>query len=126
MAAISATAGENVGFYGVILFAEWRRRRATADAPAIRVATAVALATLTEFCAAEVLDSLLVRPLAMYWGPILTGDILTGTSLGKIMADGVFYGVAIVGYEFARRRDPIRIERARAIKWTKSERKADS
>jgi hypothetical protein len=63
-----------------------------------------ALALFAEFGPAEALDSLLVRPVCMYTGPFLTGGVASGSLLGKIAADAVFYTVAIVSYEVAQRR----------------------
>ena len=44
------------------------------------------------------------RPLCMYVGPFLTGGIASGSLLGKLAADAVFYVVAAVSYEAVRRR----------------------
>jgi O-antigen/teichoic acid export membrane protein len=99
VAAIVGTMAENVGFYGVMAVVEWRRRRA-------RSVRRTALALFAEFGPAEALDSLLVRPACMYLGPLLTGGIASGSLLGKLAADGVFYAVAIVGYEIMQRRKP--------------------
>ncbi len=62
-----------------------------------------------EFGPAELLDSFLVRPLAMYLGPIVVGSLTAGVILGKIAADVVFYTLAIVGYEFGKKlsNDPV-------------------
>jgi hypothetical protein len=103
-AAIVGTIGENVGFYGVMAVIEWRRQgrlgpmgRQARALRTIRVLSA-------EFGPAEVIDSLLVRPGAMYLGPFVTGGITTGSLLGKIMADAVFYAVAIASFEIVQRR----------------------
>ncbi|GAA0950970.1 hypothetical protein [Virgisporangium aurantiacum] len=103
-AAIAGTIGENVGFYGVMAVIEWRRQgemgpmgRQAKALRTIRVLSA-------EFGPAELIDSLLVRPGAMYVGPFVTGGITSGSLLGKIMADAVFYAVAIASFEIVQRR----------------------
>ena len=69
---------------------------------------------LREFGPAEALDSFALRPLAMYAGPLVTGDLLTGTLLGKVVADLVFYAIAACAYERRRTRpDGERPPRAR-------------
>jgi ornithine decarboxylase len=97
------TVAENVGFYGVIAGREWRRQRFHGRADALRSAFGTLRATILEFGPAELLDWL-VRPLSMYVGPFVTGHIASGALLGKLMADVVFYAVAIVGYEIAQHR----------------------
>jgi hypothetical protein len=96
IAAITGTMAENVGFYGVMAVIEWRNQGG-------RLWRTVK-ALFAEFGPAEALDSLLVRPLWMYTGPFLTGGIAGGSLLGKLMADLVFYAVAIVSYEIVQRR----------------------
>jgi hypothetical protein len=36
--------------------------------------------------------------------PVLTGNYITGIILGKITADAIFYGFAIVNYEWIKRK----------------------
>jgi hypothetical protein len=103
VAAISGTLAENVGFYGVMTVTEWRRQ--AAGRPGLhRRAGRTAAVLFAEFGPAEALDSLLVRPVCMYLGPFVTGGIASGSLLGKLIADAVFYAVAIVSYEFVQRR----------------------
>jgi len=103
-AAISGTMAENVGFYGVMLFCEWRRQRRASPDGFLRITGRTLRVMFAEFGAAEALDSLLLRPASLYSGPILTGEIATGSLLGKVMADAVFYALAIVSYEIAQYR----------------------
>jgi hypothetical protein len=56
-----------------------------------------------EFGPAEVFDSVLLRPLLMYAGPVVTGQFIAGTLLGKLLADVAFYAFAITGYEVRKR-----------------------
>ncbi len=98
-AAIAAAAylGETVGFYGVLALAIYleqsrvvrSRRRAT-------VRTVLLL--FAEFGAAELIDSLLVRPAALLLGVMWIPDPAWGLIAGKIAADVVFYTVAAVAF----------------------------
>lgn len=50
-----------------------------------------------EFGPAEILDALLVRPLALILGVQLAGDPIIGLLAGKLAADVVFYTLAVRG-----------------------------
>src|SRR5688572_19495682 len=103
--AYAATAGENVGFYGVII-----TRQVSIDR---RVAIAAGLPyrgpgmwrtmrdLLLEFGPAEVLDSLVFRPLAMFLGVRFLGRDI-GVVTGKLAADITFYLPVILTYELRR------------------------
>jgi hypothetical protein len=95
-AAIAATLAEGVGFYGVILLRDVRRHGAN---------WRVARGLVVEFGFAEVADTLLVRPLAIYGAAMLAGDTVAGVLIGKVAADVVFYAAAIAGYELRKRLD---------------------
>ncbi len=105
--AYAATWSENIGFYGVALVRELLRRvdgqplTFTSAAPALVPSTR---ALLAEFGPAEILDSFVIRPAAMYALPMLVGDLALGLLLGKIIADLVFFGLAIVAYEWRKGR----------------------
>jgi len=99
-AALAATWGENVGYYGVMLGRElWNGSGLRALPRALRN-------LVLEFGPAEGLDTLLVRPTLVHLGLVLAPDPLTGIVAGKVAADLVFYVPAIVSYELlARSRD---------------------
>jgi hypothetical protein len=99
--AIGGTICESVAFYGFVFARDVLTEQSTARGRSPRQ---VVVGLITEFGPAEALDTLLVRPAAMYTGPLLTGDLLTGTLAGKIVADLVFYGLSAIGYERRRRR----------------------
>jgi hypothetical protein len=104
LAAIFGTIGENVGFYSVMAVVEWRRQ-GTAGPMGLQARAQRTIRVLSaEFGPAELIDSLVVRPGAMYLGPFVTGGITSGSLLGKIMADAVFYAVAIASFELVHRR----------------------
>jgi hypothetical protein len=92
--AYAGTIGEGLGFYAVILVRELRR------CPGPRRRTIAGL--LVEFGPAEIADTVAVRPLAMYLGPLLVGHLAGGVLAGKLAADLVFYALAIAGYELAK------------------------
>jgi hypothetical protein len=99
LTAFAAATGESVAFYAVVVLRDMRgrsRRRSTAGTLVRDV--------LLEFGPAEALDTLLVRPLAMYLATAATGNLTMGVLLGKVIADVMFYAVAIVGYELGQAR----------------------
>lgn len=59
---------------------------------------------IMEFGPAEILD-VMVRPFFIYSGTVLFENLAVGVVVGKVVADVLFYVVAIVGFEFKRRRD---------------------
>ncbi len=96
-AAVVATVFASVGYY------------ATAYVNAVRWslgdhgfgrANLLALRSVTvEFGPAEVVDSLAIRPVALFLGPALIGNGLLGLIIGKLVADAGFYGCTVVSYE---------------------------
>ena len=54
---------------------------------------------LIEFGPAELVDTVLVRPLFMYLMPSLLDNFTAGILVGKLAADVVFYSLAIGAYE---------------------------
>jgi hypothetical protein len=91
--AIAALLGEILGFYAVLavtIYAEqahvapdWRR-----------AAVRTFLLLVAEFGAAELLDTLVIRPAALMLGVWLLPDPVVGLIAGKIAADIVFYAIA--------------------------------
>ncbi len=108
-AAYGGSIGENLGFYGTFML----RSLANPDgdkaadgegSPSRRVwrrARRTTTSAIVEFGPSEVLDTLLVRPLAMGLATAALGP-QAGVFLGKIAADVVFYSVTIAGYELRR------------------------
>ena len=98
-AAVAGALGETVAFYGFVVARELRAERRSGGGRS----TSRALSDLlVEFGPAEVIDTLAVRPLAMYVGPLLTGNLSVGIVAGKVAADLVFYTLAAIGYELRR------------------------
>jgi hypothetical protein len=94
-AAVAGTLGETVGFYTMIFVRDLRAGGRPGQ---------VVRDMVVEFGPAEVLDTLLVRPAAMYLATRALGTATAGIVTGKLAADAVFYTVAIIGYELRRQR----------------------
>jgi hypothetical protein len=106
--AVAGTVGEGLGYYGCVAIRELRyhgARQRGHDGLTRRWRTGVATvqAMLIEFGPAELVDSLLARPLLMYLLPGLLHNLTAGIVAGKLAADAVFYGIAISAYELRQR-----------------------
>jgi len=97
--AFAGSLGDGVGFYTVLFVRDLRRRPGP---PRGRAVGATMRDLLVEFGPAEVLDTLLVRPLAMYLAARAIGQATAGVVAGKIAADVVFYSLAILAYELRK------------------------
>jgi hypothetical protein len=110
-AAYGGAMGENVGFYGTILLREFlhdrRSARTAGDGYGHRGVARTLGKLVVEFGPAEMLDSFILRPLAMGVATHFLGRGL-GVIVGKIVGDVTFYLPVIASYElrrwFARRR----------------------
>ena len=102
------TFAEYFAFYGVILFMAYRKmvtanRLLDKKTPSKEVLFLIRN-LLLEFGYPAILDLFFIRPFCMYWMPILTANYLIGIILGKIAADIIFYGLAIVNYELLKKK----------------------
>ena len=91
--ALAALIGEIIGFYlvlAVTIYLEQVQVAATRRGAIGRTA----MLLVAEFGAAELLDTLLVRPAALLLGVRLLPDPVWGVLVGKIAADIVFYAIA--------------------------------
>jgi len=91
--ALAALIGEIIGFYlvlAVTIYLEQVQVAATRRGAIGRTA----MLLVAEFGAAELLDTLLVRPAALLLGVWLLPDPVWGVLAGKIAADIVFYAIA--------------------------------
>ena len=104
-AAYGGAIGENLGYYGVIVGREVVHDQRAASAAGRGYGLAGAGGTARnlafEFGIAEVVDSTLLRPLAMGLGLRLLGGGL-GIVAGKLAADLTFYVPVICAYELRR------------------------
>ncbi len=103
-AAVVATIGASAGYYAAAYTAAvrttYREHRHLPWLPRAAAANALALRSIAiEFGPAEVIDTVAVRPIAFYLGPLLFGNMIAGWIFAKLVADIGFYVLAIVSYE---------------------------
>lgn len=106
-AAGSGWVGEGIGFFGYFITLELIVNHARhAGQPFFkRVGRTIASAgtnLLVEFAPAEIIDSFIIRPFAMYIVPLYVHPYPLGFLIGKFAADILFYAIAIVGYELRK------------------------
>jgi hypothetical protein len=103
-AAITATIGASVGYYAAAYVTALRwsyldnvHRRWSSR---ILVSNLLALRSVAvEFGPAELIDSVAVRPVGFYIGPLVFDNTVVGWIFGKLVSDLAFYLCAIVSYE---------------------------
>jgi hypothetical protein len=104
LAVVAGTVGASVGYYAT---AYVNGVRWTCQAHAGRgivarslIANAVTIRSIAvEFGPAEVIDSVVIRPLMLYLWPFVLGNVAVGWVVGSLTADIAFYGMAIFSYE---------------------------
>lgn len=111
--AFAASLGEGVGFY--VAFVAVRYVCEPIDGPPRRRLAVILAACVVEFGPAEIADSLVIRPLAMFLGSLGTGNVVVGVLVGKVAADVVFYGLAVTSYELVVRRLLARLRRVSRV-----------
>lgn len=103
LGAIGATLGENLGYYAIAAIAAWRRERP--DAPDARIAVIRCVRSMVvEFGPAEVVDTLVARPLLMLAAATLMDSAPAAWLVGKLFADVVFYAIVIGCWRWAEAR----------------------
>jgi hypothetical protein len=103
-AAITATIGASGGYYAAAYvnalrwsYRDHHRRQWPSH---VLMANLLALRSVAvEFGPAELIDSLAVRPVAFYIGPLIFHNTIAGWILAKLVSDLAFYLFAIVSYE---------------------------
>lgn len=102
------TFAEYVAFYGVIVFMAYQKlvkaNRLLDKKTSLKELVLLIRNLLLEFGYPAILDLFFIRPFCMYWMPILTGNYFMGIIFGKITADSIFYGLAIVNYELIKQK----------------------
>ena len=104
-AAITATIGASAGSYAAAYISALRwsyRDYAAHRRTPSRVLMSSMLAmrsVAVEFGPAELIDSLAVRPVAFYVGPLMFDNTIGGWIFGKLVSDLAFYLFAIFSYE---------------------------
>jgi hypothetical protein len=91
--ALAALAGEIVGFY-VVLAITIYAEQAAIETGWRRAVGRTFLLLVAEFGAAELLDTFLIRPVALVVGVWLLPDPMWGLLAGKVFADVIFYAIA--------------------------------
>ena len=111
VAAVAGTLGESAGYYSLVAvrasrghLASRRVRRLTTRRHRVWATSWLSARSMAaEFGPAELVDTLLVRP-ALFWAAaVLWGPTPLAWLAGKLAADVVFYGIAIVSFEAGRR-----------------------
>lgn len=100
--ALAALLGEIVGFYAVLAVSVYLEQRSAARSRR-RALARTGMLLIAEFGAAEVLDTLLIRPIALVAGVWLLGDPVWGLLVGKVVADVVFYAIAAGAFTLTAR-----------------------
>jgi hypothetical protein len=107
VAAFAGSISENIGYYGYIFTREYGQARAEHRVKKESFGFSGILKLfknlIMEFGFSELLDSLVVRALAMYWFPLIIGNHAAGIVVGKVVADLVFYIPTILIYELRRK-----------------------
>ncbi len=103
-AAITATIGASAGYYAAAYTSAVRLAYRECDGRpgATRLVAANLFAfrsVAIEFGPAELIDSIVIRPLAYYVGPMLFDNLVAGWVFGKFFSDIGFYALAICSYE---------------------------
>ena len=103
-AAITATIGASAGYYAAAYLSalrwtyldnvhrRWSSRVLMSNLLALR-------SVAVEFGPAELIDSVAVRPVAFYVGPLIFDNTVVGWLFGKLVSDIAFYLFAIFSYE---------------------------
>jgi hypothetical protein len=103
-AAITATIGASAGYYATAYVSAlrwssrdqghrpWPSRMLISNVLALR-------SVVVEFGPAELIDSVAVRPLAFYAGPLMFGNVVAGWIFAKFASDVTFYLCAVLTYE---------------------------
>jgi hypothetical protein len=100
--ALGGSWGETAGYYATMLRTEIKARRGTGGSAVAQVRHAVRN-LLVEFTGAELVDSVAIRPAAIYALTDATGNLLVGLVLGKLAADVAFYIPVIIAYEMRKK-----------------------
>ena len=102
--AYSASAGENVGYYGCLIWREIASRLASGERLSGAMLVRTARDLLYEFGLPETLDFLIVRPASTFGAVHLFGRG-AGVLIGKVVADVFFYALTVTFYERRKNRE---------------------
>jgi hypothetical protein len=107
LAAFIGSAVASLSFYLLIAFSDVRKslkmHKEANEAYKIKSFLIDFRNLIIEFGPAEILDVIAVRPFFMYLIPTLIGNFILGTFIGKMIADVIFFAIAIIMYELRKR-----------------------
>lgn len=89
----AALVGEIIGFY-VVLGVVVAREQSRLGVHGRRLVASTLVLLVAEFGAAELLDTFLIRPVALVVGVLVLPEPVWGLLAGKVIADIVFYAIA--------------------------------
>ena len=105
--ALAGTWGENIGFYGTMIFQEVsesiaKHRQLNKNYGFLSFGKDIRNIFL-EFGLAETADSLFVRPAIMFFTLSVIDNLQLGIFTGKIIADVIFYIPTVISYELRKK-----------------------
>ncbi|MCK5333609.1 MAG: hypothetical protein KAJ24_03785 [Candidatus Aenigmarchaeota archaeon] len=103
IAAFLATWGDNIGFYGIIIYKDMKLRKKKDKKITFHGVLKVARNTIVEFGPAEYLDSFLLRPFHLASLPYLLSNYSLAIIIGTVLADITYYIPVITSYEFRKK-----------------------
>jgi len=101
--ALGGTWGDNLGFYGLILFKDIKERRAKDEKVTIIGLLKVIRNAIAEFGVGEYLDSFVIRPFLMYMAPQYLNNKAIAITIAKLLTDVTFFLPTIIMYEVRKR-----------------------
>ena len=104
LAVVAGTIGASAGYYATAYIngVRWAYHAHAGRGAVIRIliANMVTIRSIAvEFGPAEVIDSVVIRPVMLYLWPFVFGNVAVGWIVGSLTADIAFYVMAIFSYE---------------------------
>lgn len=97
-----AIVGEGCGYYGYISITDFLRHKKTSKTKT-KAAFKLGRDMFLEFSLAEYLDTIFVRPAAIYLFISILPNFIFGLILGKLAGDIFFYALTIPSYELRKK-----------------------
>ena len=101
--ALAATWMSNVGFYGTIVYKDIKAKKKLHGKITLQIYIKTFIGLIVEFGPAEYLDTVLIRPIALYIFPILFGSLSWGIFIGIMAANITYYLPVILSYEMKKK-----------------------
>ncbi len=103
LTALGGTWGENIGYYGKIVYQDLKQRTKQDRKLSIIGILKTIRNLIVEFGPSEYIDSFIIRPVMMYIFPQIIKNVFIGLFIGKLVADITFYIPTIISYEFRKK-----------------------